>query len=151
MYGFSVSLITLTKLLTFEETKIDCLDESFLFTWAVISIPFSKLKYVFGGELNMVFQLYLLHPWISNNKSKSLCWPTYSLPNNLLKEVLLKMGFKFVITNEISKAGLIIGLKDHLKQNFKLTNLAKQKNIPVYALNQVSFYQLSKLIKFISV
>jgi hypothetical protein len=48
------------------------------------------------------------------------------------------MGFKFVLTNEIRKANLIIGLK-HLKQNFKLTNLAKQKNIPIYTLNQVSF------------
>jgi hypothetical protein len=30
------------------------------------------------------------------------------------------MGFKFVLTNEIKKANLIIGLKKHLKQNFKL-------------------------------
>jgi hypothetical protein len=67
----------------------------------------------------------------------------------LLKEVLLKMGFKFVLTNEIRKASLIIGLKKHLKQNFKLINLAKQKNIPIYGLNQVSFYQLSKLIQYL--
>jgi hypothetical protein len=59
------------------------------------------------------------------------------------------MGLKFVLTNEIKKASLIIGLKKHLKQNFKLTNLAKQKNIPVYALNQISVYQVTKLIQFI--
>jgi stage III sporulation protein SpoIIIAA len=82
-------------------------------------------------------------------KSKKLVIYPYSLPNNLLKEVLLKMGFKFVLTNEIRKANLIIGLKKHLKQNFKLTNLAKQKNIPIYTLNQVSFYQVSKLIQFL--
>jgi hypothetical protein len=74
----------------------------------------------------------------------------YSISNNLLKEVLLKMGFKFVLTNEIRKAGVIIGLSSHIKQNFKLRNLAKQKNIPVYALNQVNFYQISKLIKFLA-
>jgi len=51
----------------------------------------------------------------------------YSLSSNLLKEVLLKMGLKFVLTNEIRKASLIIGLKKHLKQNFKLITLAKQK------------------------
>ena len=85
-----------------------------------------------------------------NLNSKKLAIYPYSLSNNLLKEVLLKMGFKFVLTNEIRKASLIIGLKKHLKQNFKLTNLAKQKNIPVYALNQVSFYQISKLIQFLS-
>jgi stage III sporulation protein SpoIIIAA len=97
--------------------------------------------------------------WISINKindkksfklkSKKLVIYPYSLSNNLLKEVLLKMGLKFVLTNEIRKASLIIGLKKHLKQNFKLTSLAKQKNIPIYSLNQISFYQISKLIQFL--
>lgn len=97
--------------------------------------------------------------WVSINKikdkkslelkSKKLVIYPYSLSNNLLKEVLSKMGFKFVLTNEIRKASLIIGLKKHLKQNFKLTNLAKQKNIPIYSLNKVSFYQISKLIQFL--
>ena len=85
-----------------------------------------------------------------NLQSKKLLIYPYSLSNNLLKEVLLKMGFKFVLTNEIRKASLIIGLKKHLKQNFKLKNLARQKNIPIYSLNQISFYQVSKLIKFLS-
>lgn len=82
-------------------------------------------------------------------QSKKLVIYPYSLSNNLLKEVLLKMGVKFVLTNEIRKASLIIGLKKHLKQNFKLVNLAKQKNIPIYTVNQISFYQLSKLIQFL--
>jgi hypothetical protein len=82
-------------------------------------------------------------------KSKKLVIYPYSLSNNLLKEVLLQMKFKFILTNEIRKANLIIGLKKHLKQNFKLVSLAKQKNIPIYSLNQVSFYQISKLIQFL--
>ena len=60
------------------------------------------------------------------------------------------MGFKFILTNEIQKAELIIGLKKHLKKNFKLINMAKQMNIPIYSLNQISFYQISKLIQFLS-
>ena len=80
---------------------------------------------------------------------KKLVIYPYSLSNNLLKEVLLKMGLKFVLTNEIKKASLIIGLKKHLKQNFKLTSLARQKNIPIYALNQISVYQVTKLVQFI--
>ena len=98
--------------------------------------------------------------WISINqskdektlklKSKKLIIYSYSISSNLLKEVLLKMGFKFVLTNEIRRAEVIIGLKKHLKQNFKLTNMAKQRNIPIYSINQVSFYQISKLIQFIS-
>ena len=86
---------------------------------------------------------------ILSSKSKKLVIYPYSLSNNLLKEVLLRMNVKFVLTNEIRKANLIIGLKKHLKQNFKLISLAKQKNIPIYSLNQVSFYQVSKLIQFI--
>ena len=98
--------------------------------------------------------------WISINQlkdektfksdSKKLIIYSYSISSNLLKEVLLKMGFKFVLTNEIRRAELIIGLKKHLKQNFKLINMAKQRNIPIYSLNQVSFYQISKLIQFLS-
>ena len=98
--------------------------------------------------------------WISINqskdektlklKSKKLIIYSYSISSNLLKEVLLKMDFKFVLTNEVRRAELIIGLKKHLKQNFKLTAMAKQKNIPIYSLNQVSFYQISKLIQFLS-
>ena len=97
--------------------------------------------------------------WIAINKlknenflkldSKKLIIYPYSISNNLLKEILLTIGIKFVITNEIRKARLIIGLKKHLKQNFKLTNLAKQKKIPIYALNQINLYQVTKLIKFI--
>ena len=83
-------------------------------------------------------------------KTKNLVIYPYSLSNNLLKEVLLKMGLKFVLTNEIRKASLIIGLKKHFQQNFKLTQLAKQKNIPIYSLNQVSFYQVRKLLQFLS-
>jgi len=98
--------------------------------------------------------------WISINqlkdektlklKSKKLIIYSYSISSNLLKEVLLKMGFKFVLTNEIQKAELIIGVKKHLKQNFQITKIAKQRNIPIYSLNQISFYQVSKLIQFIS-
>jgi len=82
--------------------------------------------------------------------SKKLVIYPYSLSNNLLKEVLLKMGIQFVLTNEIKKASLIIGLKKHLRQNYKLKSLARQKNIPIYSINQVSLYQITKLIRYIN-
>lgn len=99
---------------------------------------------------NWIFLNKRKHEKYLNLKLKKLIIYPYSLSNNLLKEVLLKMGFKFVLTNEIRKASLIIGLKKHLKQNFKLINLARKKNIPVYSLNQISFYQLNKLVQFLS-
>jgi stage III sporulation protein SpoIIIAA len=95
--------------------------------------------------------------WLSVNQPKNekqlpfqfkklVIYP-YSLSHNLLKEVLLKLNLPFVFTHEIRKANLIIGFKKHLKQNFKLINVAKQKKIPIYSLNQISFYQVSKLIQ----
>ena len=96
--------------------------------------------------------------WISINQlkdkkslkleAKKLIIYPYSLSNNLLKEVLLKIGLKFILTNEIKKANLIIGLKKHLKQNFKLRTLSEQKNIPIYAVNQLSIYQTIKFVQF---
>ena len=94
--------------------------------------------------------------WISINqskldqnvklKSKKLVIYPYSLSSNFLKEVSLKMGVKFVVTTDIRKANLIIGLKKDLKKNFKLINLSKQKNIPIYAMNHLSFYQVYRFL-----
>lgn len=85
----------------------------------------------------------------SKLKSKYLIIYSYSLSNNFLKEVLSKIGIKFILTNNIKKASLIIGLKKHLKQNLKLKQLANQKKIPIYSLNQLNIYQLTKFIKMI--
>jgi hypothetical protein len=82
-------------------------------------------------------------------KSKKLIIYVYSLSTNLLKEVISKMEFNFVLTNEIQKATLIIGLNKHLRKNLNLISLAKQKNIPIYSVSKVSFYQISRLIQCI--
>ena len=63
-----------------------------------------------------------------NFKTKTLIIYLYSLSNNLLKEVIQKMGLKFIITKQIQHANLIIGLKKHIRQNFKLQRLAKKKS-----------------------
>jgi stage III sporulation protein SpoIIIAA len=82
--------------------------------------------------------------------SKNLVIYSYSISNNFLKEVFSKIGVKFVLTTNLKKASLIIGLKKHLKQNFKLKELAKKKDIPIYSFNEISIYQLTKFIKLIN-
>ena len=84
-----------------------------------------------------------------NIKTKQLLIYTYSLSNNLVKEAVSKLGIKLVLTKEIKKASLIIGLKKHLIQNIKLKKLALQYSIPIYTVNRGSVYQLTKLIQFI--
>ena len=95
---------------------------------------------------------WVRHPTklLTNNlrPRKLLIYP-YSLSNNLMKEVILKIGFEVLLTKEIKKASIVIGLKKHLKQNYKLKKLAKQRNISIYTVNQNSIYQVIKLIQFI--
>lgn len=74
----------------------------------------------------------------------------YSLSNNLLKEVLLKIGIKFILTNDIQKASIIIGLKKHIRKNFSLTRLANKFNIPTYSINYINYYQLTRLFSKIN-
>lgn len=109
----------------------------------------------FTDSINQNNKNWMLLNYLKDKKplqlrpKKLLIYP-YSLSTNLLKEALLKINAKFILTTDIKKASLIIGSKNYLKQNFKLKNFAKQKNIPIYSLNQLSLYQLTKFIQFIN-
>jgi len=96
--------------------------------------------------------------WFDMNKTKNLRSSTlkkttliiypYSLSKNLIREILTKFGTKIIITTQIKQATLIIGLKKHLRQNFRLKNLANKRNIPIYTINQRSIYQIMRLLEF---
>jgi hypothetical protein len=73
----------------------------------------------------------------------------YSLSKNLIREILLKFGDKIIFTMQVKQANLIIGLKKHLRQNFRLKNLANKQNIPIYAINQRSIFQIMRLLEFL--
>ena len=81
--------------------------------------------------------------------TKNLVIYSYSISVNFLKEAFFRLGVKCIFTNDLQKASLIIGLKQYLYQNNKLQEFVAQKNIPVYALDQLSLYQLTKLIKLL--
>jgi hypothetical protein len=83
-------------------------------------------------------------------KTKLLIIYPYSISNNLLKEVLLRMGINFTLTNEVKKASIILGLKKHLNKNISLTQIATKYNIPIYSFNSISYYQLVRLFSKIS-
>merc|ERR1712183_1002146 len=61
---------------------------------------------------------------IINLKNSTLIIYPYSLSKNLIREILVKFGDKLIITTQIKQANIIIGLKKHLRQNFRLQNLA---------------------------
>ena len=63
--------------------------------------------------------------------------------------MIAKLEINIVLTKELKKASLIIGLKKHLQKNRKLQVLANQKKIPIYGVNRSSVYQITKLLQFI--
>jgi stage III sporulation protein SpoIIIAA len=81
-------------------------------------------------------------------KNPTLIIYPYSLSKNLIREILTKFGDRIIITTQIKQANLIVGLKKHLKQNFRLKNLANKRNIPIYTINQRSIYQIMRLLQF---
>ena len=81
-------------------------------------------------------------------KNTTLIIYPYSLSKNLIREILVKLGNKIIITTQIKQANLIIGLKKHLRQNFRLKILADKQNIPIYTINQRSIYQIMRLLQF---
>jgi stage III sporulation protein SpoIIIAA len=82
--------------------------------------------------------------------SKPLVIYSYSISNNFLKEVSLKISVKFILTTDVKMASVIVGLKKHLKQNFKLKELAKKKKIPIYSFNELNIYELTRFLKIMN-
>jgi len=88
-------------------------------------------------------------PNLLSLKNTTLIIYPYSLSKNLIREILIKLGNKIIITTQIKQANLIIGLKKHLRQNFRLKNLADKRSIPIYTINQRSIYQIMRLLQFL--
>ena len=83
----------------------------------------------------------------SNLPSKQLVIYVYAISHNFLQETFKQLNSNIFLTKNLKKASLIIGLKKHLKQNLKLKELAKKKQLPIYSFNQLSIYQLRQFIK----
>lgn len=116
---------------------------------------FTQSSYLLTIENLLPFQTWdslnqLNHENSLNFQSKLLIIYPYSISNNLLKEVLLRIGINFVLTNQIKKASIIIGLKKHLNKNISLTQVANKYEIPIYSFNSISYYQLVRLFSKIS-
>merc|ERR1711935_903223 len=57
------------------------------------------------------------------SSSTSIIIYSYSISSNFLHEIFNKLGLNFIITNNVKKAHIIIGLKNYLQQNLKLKEL----------------------------
>ena len=69
--------------------------------------------------------------------------------DNLIKEVITKIGFSLILTNDIKKASLILALKRHVRQNSKLNKLTREYQIPVYTITQGTVFQIFNIFNTI--
>ena len=90
-----------------------------------------------------------LQDQVIESKDKPLFIYSYSISQNLIKEIIIKLDLNLSVTKQIKKADFIIGLKKSLQQNNCIQTVAKQKNIPIYAVKSASIYQVAKLIQFV--
>jgi len=104
--------------------------------------------------------LFLIkHNWVNLNRLKThksnkiffkpIYVYSYSLSNNLLREVIAKIDSSISLTTEIKKADIILGLEKQLKQNFQLQYIARKQSIPIYTINEISIFQVAKFINSI--
>ena len=130
-----------------EKIQIECNDLLLRYN------SFSKIS-----NNNIELSSSIIRPWDQLNKNtnqltkritKMLVIYPYCISINVLKEVLHKSGINCVITNNLQKASLVIGLNPYLEQNQTLKQFVIKKKIPVYSLNQTSIYQLTNLIKLL--
>lgn len=125
-------------------------------------IKYKRLQkdFIINNSQSLHKEMISIHRnWFEIDKSKTLDLLTlknrtviiypYSLSKNLIREILIKLGDKIIITTQIKQANLIIGLKKHLRQNFRLKSLASKQNIPIYTINQRSIYQIMRLLQFL--
>ena len=82
-----------------------------------------------------------------NLKEQNLIIYIYCLSDNIVQEILNKRSIKFVLTNKIQTANLIIGSYVHIKQNQKLIKLATKNNTLIY---WVDLNNISKVLQFLS-
>ena len=70
----------------------------------------------------------------------------YSISKSLVLKCasLLKLNIEF--TNDFKKAMFVLGLKNHIRDNLFVLDMAKQENIPVYTIQNNSQTQITQIL-----
>jgi stage III sporulation protein SpoIIIAA len=71
---------------------------------------------------------------------------SYSVSINKLQQICKSFGFSPVFTKNIDKATAVLGLRSYIKENKKLRQVAKIKQIPIYTVKKNTAPQIAKTI-----
>jgi|APCry1669189733_1035249.scaffolds.fasta_scaffold00265_13 DNA polymerase III delta prime subunit len=79
------------------------------------------------------------------NKSKIYIY-SYSVSINKVQQVFKSFDFTLYFTKDFDKANLILALKPYIKENRKLRQIAKIRQIPIYTVKKNTLQQILKTI-----
>lgn len=74
----------------------------------------------------------------------------YSISINKIQNISQLLGWKFILTKDISKANIIFSTKCHVKQNKKICEIAKLLNIPIFVIKKPLVKQFIQTISKIA-
>lgn len=98
------------------------------------SSSFVKLKKKVGSlsSYNCFFQLYVY---------------AYFIDLKQLKDVIRSLNLPMLVTKEVMKSDAILALKSSVKQNNKLRNIAKLKNITIYTIYSNTIPHITRALR----
>jgi stage III sporulation protein SpoIIIAA len=107
-------------------------------------------KIYFSNEVKKnLFYKYLLNyksrHSIENFKSKIFLY-CYSISINKVQQICKLFDLNIFFTKDISKANAILALKSYLKENKKIAQVAKNKQIPIYIIKKNTLLQIVKTV-----
>jgi stage III sporulation protein SpoIIIAA len=71
---------------------------------------------------------------------------SYSVSINKVQQICKSFGFNPIFTKNIDKANAILALKSYVKENKKLRQIAKTRQIPIYTVKKNTTLQIAKTI-----
>jgi len=81
------------------------------------------------------------------DNDKNLVFYLYSLPDKFLKQAAFEFGFEPIITKDIKKSTIIIGLKKHLLTNINLLQSINLKTTRIYSVHLNNYENIKTLLK----
>lgn len=71
----------------------------------------------------------------------------YSINNQLLESSIQAMQIPVVVTKDVLKADIILALRSHVKQNTKLRQIAKSRQLTIYTIHSSTISNIVRALK----
>ena len=120
--------------------------------------PVSPLE-ALPRSVNSDFEQMLDRSWQQQDSSQKIRvpgpngedWPVYVYPYGIgrsqLEQVIEVLNLPVVLTKDLDSADAVLALRSHIKNHSKLRNLAKLRQIPIYAVKSSTVPQITRILR----